>query len=311
VSQAERQARALVVTRRWVNRRLLLTAVSTLAGGWVARAEQPLECSTVAGAIFAYAVAPRDTWRSLGARHGIAPTALAALNGRRVADTARVGETITIDSRHLVPLAIDSGIVINVPQRMLYLRRDVLTLAAYPVGVGSSGWPTFVGPFTVAVREKDPVWDVPPSIQEELRRAGKPVVTRVPPGPANPLGRYWLGLSAPNFGIHGTNAPLSIYRFESHGCIRMHPDDIVALWTGVAVHTAGVSIYEPVLIAAVGDDILLEAHPDVYRRHEDGETVRRSVLATTAGMGTIDPATVEQVLTDRDGRPHIIGKVAR
>src|SRR5207244_4257585 len=58
---------------------------------------------------------------------------------------------------------------------------------------------------------------------------GKPVLTHVPPSPANPLGKYWLGLSIPGVGIHGTNAPSSIYNLQTHGCIRLHPDDIEKL----------------------------------------------------------------------------------
>ena len=69
-------------------------------------------------------------------------------------------------------------------------------------------------------------WIVPESIQEEMRREGKDVLTRVPPGPDNPLGRHWIGLSIGGIGIHGTIAPSSVYHFRSHGCIRLHPDDV-------------------------------------------------------------------------------------
>jgi L,D-transpeptidase catalytic domain len=58
-----------------------------------------------------------------------------------------------------------------------------------------------------------------------------------------------IGLSFPSYGIHGTNAPLSIYDFQSRGCIRMHPEDAGALFRQVKVGQRGEIIYEPVLLA--------------------------------------------------------------
>ena len=167
---------------------------------------------------------------------------------------------------HLVPRVLDDGVVLNVPQRLIAVMKDGIAVAMYPVGLGRPDWPTFVGPFTIAAKEVDPTWDVPASIQEEQRRAGKPVLTRVPPGPANPLGKYWLGLSVPGYGIHGTNAPQSIARFQSHGCIRLRAEDIADLFTRVEIGTPGISVYEPVVLALIDGALWLEAHPDEYRR---------------------------------------------
>lgn len=130
---------------------------------------------------------------------------------------AGLAASATSDLPPLAPLALADGIVVNVPQRMLFLMRGGNVAVRYPIAVGTRGWQTFLGPFTVIVKETDPVWDVPVSIQEEQRRLGKPVLTRGLPGPANPLGRYWLGLSVPGYGIHGTNAPASIGKFATHG----------------------------------------------------------------------------------------------
>ena len=59
-----------------------------------------------------------------------------------------------------------------------------------------------------------------------MQKEGKLVVEKVPPGPNNPLGKYWLPLSAPGYGIHSTLWPESIGHSTSHGCIRMLPEDI-------------------------------------------------------------------------------------
>ena len=262
--------------------------------------------TAIVGAEFDYTVVAGDSWQSIGSRHGIDAAVLARSNGRSSKERLRAGERLQVDARHLVPEGLASGIVINIPQRMLMLKQEARVVAAYPVGLGRADWPTFVGPFTVVGRERDPVWDVPPSIQEELRRAGKKVVTRVPPGPTNPLGRFWLGLSEPNFGIHGTLAPRSIFRFESHGCIRLHPDDIADLWARVDVGTAGVIVYQPIILRAIDDRLVLEAHPDVYRRAGDPLAFVEDAVAAGGLGGRIDWALVRLVLDERDGRPHFV-----
>ena len=268
--------------------RLRATLISFVVVGGVIgpiapAAAQPDAPQAIVGGEFDHVVATNETWRSIGSRYGVEAATLAALNGSSAASPLRAGRTLRIDNRHLVPGTLADGIVINLPQRMLFLKRDGRVVGAYPVAAGRPSWPTFIGRFTVVVQERDPVWDVPPSIQEELRRAGKKVVTHVPPGPDNPLGKYWLGLSEPNFGIHGTIAPQSIFRFETHGCIRLHPDDIADLWPRVPVGTPGEVIYEPVLVRVVDGHVLLESHADVYRRIADLEAELHRTMMIAGG----------------------------
>jgi L,D-transpeptidase ErfK/SrfK len=209
---------------------------------------------------------------------------------------------------HLVPTALTDGILLNVPQRRLFVMQDGHAVASYPVGLGRPSWPTFTGAFTIAVKETDPAWDVPPSIQEEMRRAGKPVLTRVAPGPLNPLGKYWLGLSVPGFGIHGTNVPASISRYESHGCIRMLAADIHDLFSRIEVGTPGLSIYEPVVLELIDGEVWLEANPDVYRRGPAdpvADVLER--VARLTGQVAVDERTLDTVLRRRDGRSYRLG----
>ncbi|MFP5344777.1 MAG: L,D-transpeptidase, partial [Gammaproteobacteria bacterium] len=186
--------------------------------------------------------------------------------------------------------------------------KDEALFASYPVGLGRPDWPTPTGKFTVLTLEENPTWDVPLSIQEEMRREGKEVVTRVPPGPTNPLGKYWVGLSLPAIGIHGTIAPTSVYRFQSHGCIRLHPDDIFELFPHISVNLAGKIIYQPVLLAQLPDGrIFLEAHPDVYKR--GGNPLKRvQHLAAEAEITEIiDWEKVAQVLKQKEGLAREVG----
>jgi lipoprotein-anchoring transpeptidase ErfK/SrfK len=55
--------------------------------------------------------------------------------------------------------------------------------------------------------------------------------------PGGPYGAFWMGLSKPSYGIHGTNDPSSIGRMVSRGCIRMYNDDVLALTKLVPVGT--------------------------------------------------------------------------
>jgi L,D-transpeptidase ErfK/SrfK len=249
-----------------------------------------------------------ETLTSIGARLGVMPRVLAQLNGLRAEAKLQIGQSIAFDARHLVPAFAGERVLINIPQRLLFLTGGDGRVSAYPVAVGRPSWPTFTGPFTVATLETDPVWDVPVSIQAELRRAGKIVVEHVAPGPDNPLGAYWIGLSQPGYGIHSTNAPSSIYGFVTHGCIRLHPDDARQVFEAVAVGTSGRITYEPLLLGRTTDGaILLEAQPDPYRRQLDPLTAVREQAAGAGLADLIDWVVVSSVIKARDGIPANVG----
>lgn len=256
----------------------------------------------VTGKTFAYEVAVGDSLASVGARHGIDPREIALANGLKTNRGIAPGLTLQLDNRHVVPVVDDEIVlVINVPQRMLFFRGNG-TAMAFPVALGRRDWPTPLGEFTVIAKEENPTWDVPPSIQEEMRREGRPVVQRVPPGPSNPLGAFWLGLSLESIGVHGTNAPLSIFRHATHGCVRMHPDDIASLYPLVPVGARGRIVYEPVLLAQTADGIFLEAHFDIYRRNTADALASIRQSAVAAGIsGKIDWAEAAKALQARRG----------
>ncbi len=88
---------------------------------------------------------------------------------------------------------------------------------------------------------------------------------RVPPGPDNPLGDRALRLAAGKgtYLIHGTNNPIAVGLAVTHGCIRMYPEDIEALFELVPVGTRVRIVNEPVKVAWVEGELLLEAHPPV------------------------------------------------
>ncbi|HSW50215.1 MAG TPA: L,D-transpeptidase, partial [Bryobacteraceae bacterium] len=86
---------------------------------------------------------------------------------------------------------------------------------------GAPSTPSPSGIFQIASMVKSPAW----------YQTGKVV----PPGPLNPLGPRWMGLSLKGYGIHGTNSPNSVGGAKSHGCIRMRNGDVEELFELVRV----------------------------------------------------------------------------
>lgn len=102
---------------------------------------------------------------------------------------------------------------------------------SFGIATGTSEYPTPLGNFSIATKQRDPWWIPPPDSEWA---AGK---EPVPPGPGNPLGTRWMGLSAPLVGIHGTPDAASIGYSASHGCIRMRVPEAEALFNEVEVGT--------------------------------------------------------------------------
>jgi lipoprotein-anchoring transpeptidase ErfK/SrfK len=96
------------------------------------------------------------------------------------------------------------------------------------VAVGQSQYPTPVGRFEIVTKQANPWWYPPNSA---WAAGEKPV----PPGPGNPLGTRWMGISSPGVGLHGTPDAASIGYSASHGCIRMRIPDAEWLFTHVRV----------------------------------------------------------------------------
>ena len=156
---------------------------------------------------------------------------------------AAIGHELTTGSR--APLALPRR---PVPARrtvanygpVIVVTRGVNTLRLYegahlvrtfPVATGQAIYPTPAGLFRIEDKQLNPWW-YPPTY-DAWARGLKPV----PPGPSNPLGTRWMGLTAPGVGIHGTDAETSIGYSVSHGCIRMHVPDAEWLFTRVHVGT--------------------------------------------------------------------------
>lgn len=298
---------ATVSMRRSNVRTPLISALSTvLFTASVAFAGPVSRVATaIVGDSFVHEVQEGETLTSLAARYGVDAAVLARRNKRPPRAALTIGDQLAIDNRHIVwPVESAAGttLVINLPQRMLFRFVDGQMDAAFPVAVGRPTWQTPRGPFTVLEKEVDPTWDVPASIQDEMRREGKPVITSIPPCPENPLGRYWIRLSHSGVGLHGTNAPTSIYRFTTHGCIRLHPDDVANLFQRVQIGDRGVTVYDPILLARTANGrVFVEVQPDPYRQGTDPLRYLQRLAGEAGITAEIDWHRVHEVVRLREG----------
>jgi lipoprotein-anchoring transpeptidase ErfK/SrfK len=129
------------------------------------------------------------------------------------------------------PAAKGPVIVIRRGSNRLSLYNGAKLVRTFPVATGQAAYPTPLGRFQIVVMWKNPTW-YPPT-QDAWAKGLKPV----PPGPDNPLGTRWMGLSSPGVGIHGTDEPASIGYSVSHGCIRMQVPQAEWLFDHVTVGT--------------------------------------------------------------------------
>lgn len=102
------------------------------------------------------------------------------------------------------------SIVISLSTHQLSLLNDGQTEKTYPIAVGKLATMTPYGQFTIINKQANP---------------------------GGPFGAFWMGLSKPHYGIHGTNDPSSIGKSVSHGCIRMYNKDVVELSKLVPIGT--------------------------------------------------------------------------
>lgn len=177
---------------------------------------------------------------------------------------------LVVPGRHILPPGPHEGIVVNLPEHRLYYypkprRGAPIEVISYPVSIGKMDWRTPLGLTRVIQKEKNPTWFPPESVRKEHAEAGDPLPPKVGPGPDNPLGAYAMRLAAGNgsYLIHGTNNPIAVGLAVTHGCVRMYPSDVEALFPLIPIGTPVRLVNVPVKVAWVEGELLLEAHPPV------------------------------------------------
>ena len=259
-----------------------------------------------------YVVKKGDTLGLIGAKLGVSWRFLAKINNLDPKQYLYEGQELRVVNRRIIPKKVKDGLVINIPDRMMYYFKQGRLKKSIPVALGKPNpkdyeeddvvWHTPTGVFKILAKEKDPTWRVPPSIQKEMEEQGKEVLTKVPPGEKNPLGKFALRTSIPGIMIHSTIRPSSIYGFSSHGCIRVSPVMMEELFNEIEVNTRGEIIYKPIKVAVTDDGrVFLEVHRDVYDKKVDFEKEVKEMILKNRAANKVDWKKVNLVLRNKLG----------
>jgi lipoprotein-anchoring transpeptidase ErfK/SrfK len=116
-------------------------------------------------------------------------------------------------------------------------------VAFFPATVGSEEKPTPVGTLKVVSTDANPSYRYNPDYK--FKGVKSKETFTIKPGPNNPAGSYWIGLSAEGYGIHGTPNPSKVSKSESHGCVRLTNWDVSLLGSNVRRGTPVVFVEEP------------------------------------------------------------------
>jgi L,D-transpeptidase ErfK/SrfK len=188
------------------------------------------------------------------------------------------GTDILLPGKRILPAGPREGVVVNLPEHRLYYfpktrKGEKPVVITYPVSIGKMDWSTPLGETHVVSKQKNPAWYPPESVRKEHLANGDPLPKVVPAGPDNPLGDYAMRLAVGggSYMLHGTNNPMAVGMAITHGCIRMYPEDVAALFPLVPVGTKVWLINDPVKVAYVDGELLLEAHPPVDKEGQTTE----------------------------------------
>ena len=220
---------------------------------------------------------------------------------------------IYLPTMMIVPEAEREGIVINLASmRLLHFKKSAFNdfsfaIESYPIGIGREGWATPEGNFHITEKTRDPNWYPPASVREEHAQMGDPLPKIVPPGPDNPLGRFKMRLSSPEYLIHGTNKPSGVGMRVSHGCIRLYPEHIADLFETVSQKTAVSIVNQPVLVGWHADELYLEVHPQLAEDERELTTLAASQIANALERAprsvNVNRALVSEIIAQQRGIP--------
>jgi L,D-transpeptidase ErfK/SrfK len=248
----------------------------------------------VVGKNLTHTVAAGESLYTLGLHYELAIEHLMWANGLSGL-SAPVGKKIVVPQMHIVPWDMAEGLVVNLPERGMYLFKNHEVVAFYPCAIGRGGrFATPCGDAKIVVRQVDPTWD-PPSWSE--------IKKPVPPGPGNPLGDRWIGLSMDGVGMHGTNDPMSIGQNASHGCMRMYPQVIHKLFDQVKVGMPVKIMYDPIKLGMdpSSERVYVQVYQDVYGRIGDREAYLKDKIERAGLSDLVDDDRIKELLAHTDG----------
>ena len=298
-------------------RTLLSLACLLVAAAAPVRAQE-LPQGDLVGTQSTYTVVKGDSLAAIARKNQVGFVELLAANPSVTSPLIKAGQSLVIPGQHLLPAAEHSGIVVNLAALRLFRFGSDGSVLTFPISVGREGWDTPTGTTKIVLKRKNPTWTVPASIRAQDPKL--PAV--VPAGPDNPLGQYALSLGWSGYLIHGTNAPSSVGKPASHGCMRMYPENIETLFGAVEVGDTVTVIDSPITLGQSGGILYLQVTPnrDQAKQIASYQPVFPLTAADTPVMdlmtqlsalkaagAEIDDSVVEAAIARHDGMPVAIG----
>lgn len=256
-----------------------------------------------------------DTLVDIARRHSLGFDEIRHANPKLDTWLPGEGTEVILPTHFILPDALREGVVINVAEMRLYYYPPALAgerpqVVTYPISIGRGDWETPLVTTKITSKVKDPAWYPPESVRKEHAAQGDILPKVVPPGPGNPLGQYALHLGLASYLIHGTNKPFGIGMQVTHGCIRLYPEEIEALFQAVEVGTPVRIVDQPYKAGWQGERLYLDAHTllDGKGKADSAQNltpVVGQVIAATHGRESypVDWDKVRQVVHDRAGVP--------
>lgn len=257
-----------------------------------------------------------ETLLDVARRYSLGQMEILRLNPDLDRWNVKKGEIIRISNKRVLPDSPHVGITLNLTEYRLYYFPPVVPgepihIYSYAHGVGRQDWKTPLGQTSVAKKVKDPAWHPPESIRREHAAMGDPLPEIVPPGPHNPLGAYALYLNLPgDYRIHGTDIDkiFGIGMQITHGCVRMYPEDIEALYNMVPVGTPVYIVKQPIKVGWSENMLYIEVHPDLEGEElSPGERYSMAMdLIQKANNGIVpevNQAALDEALSKLTGDP--------
>ena len=254
-----------------------------------------------------------QTLLDIAKRFNLGQTEIVTINPNLDRWLIKKGTVVRLPNRRILPDSPHEGITLNVAEyRMYYYPADQPgTVRSYAHGVGRQDWKTPLGKTSIIKKVKDPAWHPPESIRREHAANGDPLPEIVPPGPHNPLGAYALYLNLPgDYRINGTDIDkiFGIGMQITHGCVRMYPEDIGALYQSVSVGTSVYIVKQPVKVAWLNNVLYVEAHPDLEgeeKTPDERYAIALSLIKKENNqvLPDFDQVVLNKVLKDLDGIP--------
>ena len=244
----------------------------------------------------------RTTLLDVARSHNTDTETLARLN-HLSGSTLRRGQILRLPSQHILPYETPDGLVLNIPERGVYVFRKGHFVGRYPVAVGMRTWETPIGRFRLVRKVINPTW-IPPKVMVEREGIS---TADVPPGDrSNPLGDRWMGWSAPEVGFHSTFAVETVGHLASHACVRMYPEAAHHLYNLTYLGMPIYAVYEPIKVGKSGNGIYLSVSPDVYHLNRVSlPLVKKRLKQAGVGAG-VNWTLARQMLARQDGCPRRI-----